>query len=256
MPPDEGPAGQTTETGAGGQNQDDGATWREENTKLRQQLAEQKALNSKAIPWVNVALELQKQQPEIFQKLVEGKPLTKSEQQTVGRAQDKQTDDDDDRPPTRAEFKAMMQENLGQMIQQMNANNQAAKAMDELDDWATKEMPGYANVKGTRTWGGFLGAVLESIRNGTMEVPQDVKDPYKFAFESAYALMKLQHPELLKGERRGKGEDDRAAEILLGGRKASSSKGQDQEEDYPEEIKKELDFIRSIGQGGGKKFSP
>lgn len=253
MPPDEGPAGPTGRTGDG-QNQGDEGNWRDENTKLRQQLAEQKALNSRAVPWVNVALELQKQQPQVFEKLAKGEPLTKAESKAVSDAQD--AADDDDKPLTRAEFKKLMQENLGEMVQTINANSQAAKAMDELDSWASKELPGYGNVKSTRIWGGYLSAVLGSIENGTMEVPDDVKDPYKFAVQATYDLLKLKHPDLIKGPRRGKTGEDRAAEILAGGRRPSSSGAQDQDEDYPEEIQKELDFIRGIGAGVGKKFSP
>lgn len=252
MPPN-GTADPNVGEGAQGQNQGDGGNWREENTKLRQELAEMKALQSKAMPWVNVAVELQKQQPEVFEKLAKGEPLTKAESKVVAAAQ---SADADAEPLTKGEFKKLMQENLGEMLQQMNANRQAEKAMDDLDGWARKELDGYANVRNTRVWGGYLSAVLGAIENGTMEVPEDVKDPYKFAVQATYDLLKLKHPDLLKGPKRGQSEEDRAAELLAGGRKPPSSKTLDQEEPLPDEIQKELDFIASIGQGQGKKFSP
>lgn len=249
---------QTTDAGAQGQQTDDEGNWREENTKLRQQLAEQKALNSRAVPWVNVAIELQKQQPAVFEKLAKGEPLTGAEQKVVAQAQQQQASasDAEDKPLTRGEFNALMQENLGQMIQTMNANTQAGKAMDKLHDWATKELPGYDNVYQTPTWNGILSSVLGSIENGTFEIPADVKDPYKAAVQMTYDILKAKNPELLKGARRGKSEEDRAAEILAGGRKPSSSSSEDQKKDLPEEIQRELDWIDSIGQGKGKKFSP
>jgi len=251
MPP-EGTADQTVVTDATGQTHDGEGNWREENTKLRQQLAEQKALNSKATPWVNVAVELQKQEPTIFEKLVRGEPLTAKQQQTVVDAQQAAGE----KPLTRAEFSEMMKENLGGMMQQMQTNQLAAEAMKELDGWATKELPGYDNVKKAPTWNGILSSVLGSIENGTFKVPESVGDPWKFALQTTYDIFKAKDPELLKGDRRAKSEEDKAAEILLGGRKPSSSKKQDELGDLPDDVRREIEYIRGIGEKKGKKFSP
>jgi hypothetical protein len=251
----EGTSDQNAGEGAAGQNQGDEGNWREENTKLRQQLAEQKALNSRAVPWVNVAIELQKQQPEVFEKLAKGEPLTKAEQKVVDAAKG-QSPDSDDAPMTRKEFNEALKEGLTGLAQQMQANNEAQGAMKELHSWAAEALPGYDKVYKTPTWSGILSSVLGSIENGTFQVPQDVEDPYKFAVQTTYDILKAKDPELLKGARRGKSEEDRAAEILAGGRKPSSSSSEDQKKDLPEEIQKELDWIASIGTGGGKKFSP
>lgn len=252
MPP-EGTADQNVVADAAGQKPDAGGDWREENTRLRQQLAEQKALNSRAVPWVNVAVELQKQQPEVFEKLTKGEALTRTEQKVVAAAQHAVGDD---APLTKGEFAEFMQQNQYAVIQQINANTQASKEMEKLHTWATAELPGYDAVNKSPTWNGFLSAVLGSIENGTLRVPADVNDPYKFAVQTTYDILKAKHPELLKGAKKGSTAEDRAAGILAGGRKASSSKVLDQEENLPDDIQKDLDWIRSIGSGPGKKFSP
>jgi hypothetical protein len=253
MPP-EGTADLTGVEPGAGQKPEEGDNWREENTRLRQQLAEQKALNSRAVPWVNVAIELQKQQPEVFEKLTKGEPLTKTEQKVVSAAQS--AAQGGDTPMTKADFQVMLRENLGEIVQQINANSQASKEMDKLHNWATKELPGYDAVHKSPTWNGILSSVLGSIENGTFQVPEDVADPYKFAVQTTYDILKAKNPDLLKGAKKGSTAEDRAAEILTGGRKASSSKTLDQKEDLPDDIQRELDWIASIGQGAGKKFSP
>jgi hypothetical protein len=252
MPPN-GTADLPVGDGEAGQKPDEKDNWREENTRLRQQLAEQKALNSRAVPWVNVAIELQKQQPEVFEKLTRGEPLTKAEQKVVTAAQ---AAGGDDAPMTRREFAELMQANQNEVVQQINANTAAGKEMEKLHDWATEELPGYDAVHKSPTWNGILNSVLVSIENGTFKVPEKVTDPYKFAVQMTYDILKAQSPDLLKGARKGLSAEDRAAEILAGGRKASSSKVLDQEKDIPDDIQRELDLIATIGEGHGKKFSP
>ena len=249
MPP-KGTADQNGVKPAAGQKHEEGDDWREDNTRLRQELAEQKALNSRAVPWVHVATALHKQQPEVFEKLARGEPLTKTEQKVVEAATG------DDAPLTKREFAELMAANQNETIQQINANTQAGKEMEKLHSWATEELPGYDAVCKSPTWNGILSSVLGSIDNGTFKVPEDVTDPYKYAVQITYDILKAKNPELLKGAKKGSTAEDRAAEILTGRRKASSSKTLDQKEDLPDDIQRELDWIAGIGEGQGKKFSP
>ena len=71
-------------------------------------------------------------------------------------------------------------------------------------------------------------------------------------------MIKAQSPELAKGDKRvAKPETERAAEILVGGRKPSASKQSTSELDgLPDETREEIERIRGIGAKVGKKFSP
>ena len=254
LPDDVGTAtdGTPTQTPATGDAaaQGDGGDWREQNTRLRQELAEQKELNRRAVPLVQVALQLQEQDADVYTKLLKGEKLTKPQAAAVEEAAEAAG-------VTPEVLGRMLDERFQQLTQQQSADRQAADAMVELDTWATEKLPGYENLRGTPTWNGTLSAVLGSIENGTMTVPPDVKDPYKWAVEETYHIISARNPDVVKGPKKvAQTGDDRAAAILAAGRKPSASQGGDELDGLTDAEKREIEFIRGIGSGVGKRFSP
>ena len=157
--------------GASGEGQTKGDEgWREQNTRLRQELSEQKELNRRAVPFVQVALQLQKHDGATYQKLMKGEPLTKAEQKTVDTAQAASG-------LTVEQFEEKLDQRVQYLLQRQQADRDAADNMKKLDEWAEKELPGYDNMKGSSTWNGALSSVLNTIENGTFEVPKNEKDP-------------------------------------------------------------------------------
>lgn len=234
---------------AGGEPKGDEGAWREQNTRLRQELAEQKELNRKAVPLVQVALALGKADPTTYEKLVKGEPLTAKQAATVDAAASAAG-------MTAEDFDKRLDEKLGLLLQRMQADRQAETGMRELDAKAAKELEGYDKLKGTATWNGVLSSVMGAIENGTYPVPEGVEDPYYWAIEQTYAIVKSQNPELAKGKKPvAKAEAERAAEILAGGRKPSASSGADELSGLPDDERREIEFIRSIGETQGEKFS-
>lgn len=234
---------------AGGKPEDEGGAWREQNTRLRQELAEQKELNRKAVPFVQVALALGKADPATYEKLVKGEPLTAKQTATADAAATAAG-------VTREDFDRLLDEKLGYMLQRMSADRQAEVSMRELDARATKELEGYDKLRGTPTWNGTLESVMKNIENGTFAVPEGVEDPYYWAIEQTYYIVRSQNPELAKGKKAvAKPEAERAAEILAGGRKPSASSSADELSGLPDDVKSEIEWIRSIGATQGEKFS-
>jgi len=235
---------------AGSQKGDEG--WREQTTRLRQELAEQKELNRRAVPFVQTALALQEQDQETYMKLVKGEKLTKAETKTVETTAAAAG-------ITMEQFEAKLDERLGAMYNQQSADRTAAANMAKLDSWASKELPGYDNIKGSPTWNGVLSSVIGTIENGTFQVPETEEDPYRFAVKQTYEIIKSQNPELAKGSKVvAKTEAERVAGIVAAGRKPSSSKqstGSDLD-GLPDDIRETIEFTRGIGTKVGKKFSP
>lgn len=247
-----GASGQSDGTVVDGGKSDDGGAWREQNTRLRQELAEQKDLNRKAVPYVQVAIELQKQDQDTYLKLSKGEALTQAEVKKVEVAAASAG-------LTREEFDSLLDQKLGQMSQRMVADRQAETNMTALDKRATEELDGYAGMKGTPMWNGVLSSVMGCIENGTYQVPETETDPYYWAIKETHAQIKARHPELAKGTKVvGKTAADRAADILVGGRKPSASTStNDDLSGLSDEDRKEVEWIRSLksGPAAGEKFS-
>lgn len=230
---------------------DDGGDWREQNTRLRQELAEQKELNRQAVPLVQVALALQTQDKNVYMKLMKGESLTKKQEAVVEEAAKTVG-------VTEEGLAKMLDERFATLAQRSAADSQARDAMVELDKWATVELPGYENLKGTPTWNGTLSAVLGSIENGTMVVPASVKDPYRWAVEETYHIISARNPDVAKGPKKvAQSPEDRAAQILAAGRRPSASKGEDDDlAGLTDKEKEEIENMRGVGTGVGKRFSP
>jgi len=221
----------------------------DQNVRLRQELAEQKELNRRAVPYVQAALALQKADPNTYQKLVKGEELTPKQEAAVDKAAKAEG-------LTLEQIEKAMDAKLGTLVQQMDANRKAEQDMAKLDEWASKELDGYSKVKGTREWNGVLQSVLGNVENGTWEPPKG-EDPWQWVVKQTYAIVCSQHPDLKKGSKPAKKtEAERAAEILAGRRTPSASSSTDELTDLPDDIKSEIEWIRSIGSNRGKRFSP
>lgn len=236
----------------GGAKSDAEGAQRDQNIRLRQELAEQKDLNRKAVPYVQVAIELQKQDEDTYIKLQKGEALTKKEEKQVATAAASAG-------LTRDELEGLLDQKLGAMTQQQAAARQAEINMQALDQRASKELDGYDKLKGTYEWNGVLSSVMGAIENGTYKVPSEVDDPYFWAVAQTHGIIKAMNPELAKGSKTvGKAAEQRAAEILAGGRKPSASNNQDSSDlaGLPDEEREQVEFIRGLGDGVvGDKFA-
>lgn len=247
-----GETGQTDGTVGADTKSDGEGAWREQNARLRQELVEQKDLNRKAVPFVQVAIELQKQDQDTFVKLSKGEALTKKETQQVTAAAASAG-------VTREELEGLLDKKLGAMTSKQAADRQAEQNMRAIDQRASKELDGYDGLKGSPTWNGVLSSVMGAIENGTYAVPEGVDDPWYWAVEQAHGIVKAMNPELRKGSKTvAKAADERAAEILAGGRKPSASNNVDSSDlsGLPDEERKQIEFIRGLSDGVvGDKFS-
>lgn len=242
--------GDPGDVGSGGEV----ARLQSENTKLRQNLAKTEELSSRAVPLVRIAQALINAPggKEIVEKLERGESLTKKEAAQAAAA----TSVVADKPLTKKEatelFEGMLEKAVGGFGQTVAAERKAADSMKELDDRATKELEGYQNAKQDPQFQGWVGSVLDQVKEGTMVLPKGEDNLWWFAVKTAHKVFHSLAPESTKK----KGETDRVAEILAGGGSKPSSTGS-VKSDVPEELKAEIERIRGYGSRtlAGKSFA-
>ena len=240
------------------QLEDDEGKFRGENTRLRQRIAVLEDQNQRALPFVNMVTALGESDTgrviiDRFQKGEDFKDLLQAEKKEVEKAAA-------EAGLTKAELKEMLdthkKETVAETTETLRAQQGAQRNADALEVWAKEKFEHYEIVRGTPAWNGQMDATFAAMKNGTLEVPEGA-DPWKFAVEETYEVIKARNPELLKEKAGASSAEDRAKDILVGGRKTPSSRTQDKKTEIPEDYQRKLDQIRGMGAGqiGGKSFS-
>ena len=189
----------------------EGTDWRAENTRLRQNLKKAQDLNREAMPYVQTAMALQSAPGGnvIIEKLQKGEPLTAVQEKKLEKAQEQ------------AGTTGMSKEDVEQMLntaaqnfeQRLWESNKAKDAMDNLHVWAGKKYPGYDELRTSPEWNQHLGTILDGIQKGTLQVPDDWSDPYKYAVHQNYGWLKAMNPDIGKEKPSKKTEKDRREAI-------------------------------------------
>lgn len=248
-------AGTDRTSGAG--DGEEVARLRADNTRLRQQIAENEKLSARAVPLVRLAQTLIGAEggKEIVEKLERGEPLTAKETKQVAQAE-KTAANEDDKPLTKKEaqalFGGMLEEAVGRFGDTVAANQKASENIAELDKWAEKELEGYKHLKRDPQFHHLVRTVEEQVREQLLEVPED-EDVWRFITRTAHRMAHALHNEKKKPAKRT--EEERVADALNAGGGPSSTAHRGSEEDLPEQTKRTIESIRKIGTGTiGRSF--
>ncbi len=228
----------------------EGTDWRAESTRLRQQLKKAQDLNRQSMPYVQTALALQSTPggDVIIDKLQKGEPLTETQEKKLEKAKED------------TGTSGISEEKLGELLNTAAANfeqrlfesNRAKDALGDLHVWAAKEFPGYEDFRTSPEWNQKLGTILDAIKNGSIQVPEDSPDPYKFALRQAMGWMKGLDPEIGKEKPSKKTETERREAISQSSIQAGGVAPEDSDKlpDYAR-----LDIAPRGVTGGGRSFS-
>ena len=226
---------------------------RSENTRLRQNLAENEKLSTRAVPLVRLAQALigAPGGQEIVEKLEKGEPLTKAEEKKATAAAA-----ESDKPLTKAEakelFSELHKESVKEFGESVAADRKADESLKALDERAEKELEGYKDLRRDPQFQGWINATLEQIRAKTIVLPEGEDDLWWFAVKTAH---RIAHAVAGKPSKKPKGDTERVAEALAaGGAKPSSTSSGGS--DYPEEMREQIERIRGYGNPmiAGKSF--
>ena len=197
----------------------EGTDWRAESTRQSQRAKKAEDLNRQAWPYVQTAMALQKAPGgnAIIEKLQKGEPLTATQEKKLDKAKEE------------AGTTGMSEEQVGKMLETASQNfeqrlyesRKAEKAMDSLNEWArtaktksgTLKYSGYDELSTSPEWNEHLGTILDAIQKGTLNVPDDWSDPYKYAVHQNYGWLKALNPDIGKEKPTKKTEKDRRAAI-------------------------------------------
>jgi hypothetical protein len=243
------------EGNAGGSGE--GKSLESQNETLRQRVAqaEKKALASQ--PYVNLILRLRDSGEvgqKIIQKLINGESLTDLEEKKVVDSEQKEKT-----PLTEERVLEILEQNNEKLSGTLRAQRSADKKNAELDKWASENLKGYDKLKNSPQWGDTMDVVLGLYHAQKMYIP-DGKDHWEAIYERAYHTIVSEDPDIVKGKQpAAQTEAERLKDILAGGTKKPASTAATGDEDpfkeHPE-LKRELDFVRSIGSGTvGKSFA-
>lgn len=256
----DGDADQDTDgVGESGSGTGEGGSFRAENTRLKQRIAALENMNQRALPFINFVTKIGesptgKKIIDKFQKGEDFSDLLVKEQKEVVKAVAETTG------LTLEQVKDLLDQNKKEtadiVAQTVSAQAAAQRSSDALEMWAKEKFEGYENLRGTEVWDGLMDATMAAMRNGTLTVPEGM-DPWKFAIERTYKIAVADDPEIAKKKPGASTPEDRAKDILVGGRKTPSSKSQDTKSELPEKYQRELDFIQNLGTGtlAGKSFA-
>jgi hypothetical protein len=253
----------TTTPGAGSLNQGTGADGtpggtgdvgevaklRADNTRLRQEVAKNESLNTRALPLVRLGKALLEAEggQEIVDKLNKGEPLTSKEEKTVQQAQDKV--DPNVTPLSKGEatemFKGLLEEAVEKMGQTVAAERKAADNLAELEARGEKELEGFVHLKKDPQYQRQVNDIIDQIRDGTIEVPKEHDNVWWFAMDTAHKVIHALRGTPVKVT---KGEKERVAEVIAaGGAGPSSSNTPSKESDIPEGMEDVIGKIRGYG---------
>ena len=241
--------------GAEGSGEDESGL-RADNTRLRQRVARLEELTQQSVPFVDAIKRLATTElgKQVIEKLQKG--------ENVDELMKKETKELEKQAAsaglTKEELDAVLKERdqrlTNEIVEGMRVSMDAREGVRALDAWAEKELPGFEALKGTPAWAGYLSAAQAAIKEGTLELPEG-KDPYRELYKRVYNMCVAEDPDIAKKTKKAapKTPEDRLAEIVSSGStKPSSSSSQDIDEDnMPEEYKRQLAFIRGIKGGSG-----
>ena len=189
----------------------EGTDWRAENTRLRQELKKAKDLNREALPFAQLGVALQ-QAPggdKIVEKLRKGEALTAAQEAKLEKAQEQ--------TGTAALSPEQIQKMLDSAAQTFEQryweSRKAERAMESLHKWAGEKYAGYDELHTTPQWNQHLSTVLAAIEHGTLELPDDWSDPYRYAVHQTYAWVKSLNPDVGKKVPAKKTEKERRSAI-------------------------------------------
>lgn len=227
------------------------AKLRADNTRLRQRLAENEQLSVRAVPLVRIAQALFAAPggKEIVEKLNKGEALTVAEKKQVQQTQQKVKEvDPGEAPLTRVEaqklFQGLLDEAVGKMGETVAAERKAADNLAALDVRGAKELEGFEHLKRDPQYQRQVNDIIEQIRDGTIEVPDEEKDLWWFAMKTAHTVLHAVRGKPVKGK---KTETERVAEALKAGGSGPSSGTQTDRDDIPKELQETIGKIRQIG---------
>lgn len=241
-----------TGTPSGAGEGEEVAKLRADNTRLRQALAENEQLSTRAVPLVRIAQALVNAPggKEIIEKLNKGESLTVKEQKQVQQVQKTETEDV---PLTKDEatelFRGLLKEATDQMGETVAAERKAADNLAALEARGEKELEGFEHLKKDPQYQRQVNDIIEQIRDKTIIAPKEEEDLWWFAMKTAHTVVHALRGEPVKGK---KTESERVAEAIAAGGSGPSSRAQGEGEEVSEEIKR----IREIGTRtiAGKSF--
>lgn len=243
------------EGGAVGPNDADEGGLKADNTRLRQEVARLQELTQRSVPFVDAVQRMSKSAlgKQVIEKLQKGESvddlLPKEERELEKQAEKAGLSMD--------ELKTLLEERDEKLAQKLTDNMrvsmEARDGVKALNDWASKELPGYDKIKGTPTWNGYLDAAQTAIQRGTLVLPEG-KDPWQELYKRTYNMCVAEDPDVAKGTKKAapKTPEERLAEVISSGNKPSASSAQTiDEENMPEGYKRQLEHIRKLKGGSG-----
>ena len=244
----------TGDDAAGTGDADEGGL-KADNTRLRQEVARLQELTERSVPFVDAVQRMSKTAlgKQVIEKLQKGESvddlLPKEEKELEKQAEKAGLSMD--------ELKTLLEERDEKLAQKLTDNVRvsmdARDGVRELNEWASKELPGYDKIKGTPTWNGYLDAAQMAIQKGTLALPEG-KDPYQELYKRVYNMCVAEDPDVAKGTKKAapKTPEERLAGIISSDNKPSASSSQTiDEENMPEEYKRQLEHIRKLKGGAG-----
>jgi len=243
------------EGGAAGSGDADEGTLKADNTRLRQEVAKLQELTERSVPFVNAVQQMSKTAlgKQVIEKLQKGESVDdllpkegkelKEQAEKAGLSMDA--------------LKTVLEERDERLAQRLTDNVRvsmdAREAVQALNIWASKELPGYDKIKGTPTWNGYLDAAQTAIQRGTLVLPEG-KDPYQELTRRVYNMCVAEDPDVAKGTKKAapKTPEERLAGIISSDNKPAASSAQTiDEENMPEEYKRQFEHIRKLKGGSG-----
>lgn len=226
-----------------------------DNTRLRQEVAKLQELTERSVPFVDAVQRMSKTTlgKQVIEKLQKGESvddlLPKEGKELEEQAKKAGLSMD--------ELKIVLEERDEKLAQKLTDNVRvsmdARDGVRALNEWASKELPGYDGIKGTPTWNGYLDAAQTAIQRGTLVLPEG-KDPYQELYKRVYNMCVAEDPDVAKGTKKAapKTPEERLAGIISSDNKPSASSAQTiDEENMPEEYKRQLEHIRKLKGGAG-----
>lgn len=246
--------------GNAGGGDGDGKSLESQNESLRQRVVAAERRAQESVPYVDLILKLRDSGEvgqKIIQKLLDKEPLTGLEEKKVVEEVAKAT------PLTEERVIEILAENNKKVTEDVAGRMRDQRSADlknqELTTWAKEKLPGFENMKGSQQWGDTLDVVLGLYHAKRMFIPEG-KNHWEAIYERAYATCVAEDPDIIKGKQpAAQSEAERLKDILAGGgKKASSEAASEKKDDFkdaPENLKRDLEFARSIGSGTiGKSF--
>lgn len=128
---------------------------------------------------------------EIIRKIEAGEELTLAQEKKVEKAEAQAAEGNGTSASglTLEQIQQVVANQLAEFDKSSRMNRQAEKSMEKLNTWASKNLEGYEDVAGTDKWNKALGSTLAFIENGSLEVPEESTDVYKYAIEHTYDVL-------------------------------------------------------------------